>query len=937
MANYILPQVLVFQDFRLLPAETRVQLSAHISGPHAYLVRFSEPNEREAGNLGWYDRLTDTDYSWPGQPLGSRIDLGYTKVFVRDALLRYYENIMSAGDAITKVGPNRIQANTTVFASSTAAPRSPDFLDRDVQPGDVVRIRGVDTASNSHVLWTTVQRVIGVPVASSVSSATADTHNAATTTLASTINKIGGPDNCVTAAVNASGYNGLPSGHVSETYTIIVTDSSTGGNFTTARLRVISGSGTDSQINVIPAAAGSPTNIGTRGLKVTFDKNITAACQAAATAAGVTEDDLIAGQRWQVTVTQAFTPPTATSGGTYTHTLDTTYIVEVSRGGLFTSTVKPQITVTTHNGSDFSGPTDVPAAATAVPIGTRGLTISFAGTALRKGDRYYITAIGTQSGPRRIIELAHNLPAAIPNAADLDVSLFIRRPVLELSEKALVAPNRNWQAFADKLTVYSGITVQDPSWTSGGVPQPLPLFAEPSQNFGRLYVQYRAYLSNLSNTIGTVYDIGQLDDQISGPLDPDNPLKWAVFKALQNANTAGVRYTAVADPDDLNSWSQVLGLLVREEGVYGLVPLTQRRDIQELYVAHALSQSTPEQASWRTVWLSLKGIPTIPIIHNGSTVDGYSAPTTTDELPALGTVQDLPSSPGVYNVLRLTSGNADFLEQSIRPGDKVRINFAVDAYGEVSYQEYTVASIQSADQLTLATPLSLPVTIPVKFEIWRNLSRDEEAAAIGRQAGSWGHRRVRAVWPDHLGAGSRRQPGYFLAAALAGLSSGVAPHQGLTRLEIVGFDDLRRTTDYFSRAQLDTMAASGVWIVTQDADTGRVFTRHGLTTANYNDINQREEVLTRNVDSISFLINRRLDSYIGVSNVTPTLLSSLRIELMNLIGFLQQSINNRIGGQLIDATIVRFEQNELFRDRVDLVLDCVLPYPFNNMEVRLLI
>ena len=49
MATYVLPQVLVFQDFTIQPAVAANPLSAHIAGGHAYLVRESESDEREFG------------------------------------------------------------------------------------------------------------------------------------------------------------------------------------------------------------------------------------------------------------------------------------------------------------------------------------------------------------------------------------------------------------------------------------------------------------------------------------------------------------------------------------------------------------------------------------------------------------------------------------------------------------------------------------------------------------------------------------------------------------------------------------------------------------------------------------------------------------------------------------------------------------------------
>ena len=51
MATYVLPQVLVFQDFTTQPAVAANPLSAHIAGGHAYLVRESDEDEREFGNL----------------------------------------------------------------------------------------------------------------------------------------------------------------------------------------------------------------------------------------------------------------------------------------------------------------------------------------------------------------------------------------------------------------------------------------------------------------------------------------------------------------------------------------------------------------------------------------------------------------------------------------------------------------------------------------------------------------------------------------------------------------------------------------------------------------------------------------------------------------------------------------------------------------------
>ena len=55
MATYVLPQVLVFQDFQASPAAVANPLRAHISGAHNFIIRFSDDDERELGELDFYD------------------------------------------------------------------------------------------------------------------------------------------------------------------------------------------------------------------------------------------------------------------------------------------------------------------------------------------------------------------------------------------------------------------------------------------------------------------------------------------------------------------------------------------------------------------------------------------------------------------------------------------------------------------------------------------------------------------------------------------------------------------------------------------------------------------------------------------------------------------------------------------------------------------
>ena len=139
------------------------------------------------------------------------------------------------------------------------------------------------------------------------------------------------------------------------------------------------------------------------------------------------------------------------------------------------------------------------------------------------------------------------------------------------------------------------------------------------------------------------------------------------------------------------------------------------------------------------------------------------------------------------------------------------------------------------------------------------------------------------------------------------------------------------------------MALAGTWIVTQELSVtsgtlGKIYTRHALTTGDYNDINEREEMLTRNVDNISYRFKDHFEPYIGVTNVTPSMVALIRNEMALLIETLKRERTTvQLGGQLIEGDIVRVEPHELIRDRIVAVINVLVPYALNNLEIHLVI
>jgi hypothetical protein len=153
---------------------------------------------------------------------------------------------------------------------------------------------------------------------------------------------------------------------------------------------------------------------------------------------------------------------------------------------------------------------------------------------------------------------------------------------------------------------------------------------------------------------------------------------------------------------------------------------------------------------------------------------------------------------------------------------------------------------------------------------------------------------------------------------------------------VAGFDDYSRSYKLFNETQLNRMAEAGVWLVTVDRD-GTPYSRHAVTTDNL-DLNRREEMIRRNVDSLSYLFLRRLRPYIGRTNATPDMVSKLADDVNAIIRFFKSNgYTQELGSQLIDGSIRVLRLHPLLKDRIEIVLDLVVPAPLNNIELHLVV
>lgn len=661
------------------------------------------------------------------------------------------------------------------------------------------------------------------------------------------------------------------------------------------------------------------------------------------------------GVEWKYTVKQAYVKSDEDTdiviGGTDNYIgPDDTYILTCTEGCLTpaaaagtTPAQGAKFSVVTVNGREnLKNVTFTPEYWTeAQDLGTQGLTIKLNA---RTGNYKGITA-GTQivfdvisAKPYRVngVKLADDLPENMlsnkTKTTQLDVKLLYKDNI-ELPETSPVNGTTNWEQETSSFTVFENASTVNPDFSvivynedgtvaaSSYIPLYLIGYGNDHEtlytNFSKIYFNYREWSPVHASNCSLCESVSALDN-IIGPLDMDNPLKWAVYKALLNSDGASVGYVAVKDPKDLDDWQAAFNILEGRDDVYTVVPLTTDVMIQNLAVTLVNAESAAEACRWKTALFNME-LPTEGMVIGKST--NSTKPTSSDgkQVECKITANTLNASSS-FTKVTCVSGNARFIDYGVKSGDELRI---VDSQGSI-VSTHIVDQVYSNGTLTIVEPTEFEQQKAI-VEVWHTYTRDEEVELIRDRAQSFASRRIGLVWPDIVSEGGVEEPGYYLSAALAGLKSGVEPQQGLTRRTIQGFDGFTRSKPRYTESQLDLMASSGVWICVEDSD-GTPQSRHALTTSTINTF-YSEEMMTRNFDSVSKYMYQVIDTYIGVYNVTNETLRSIYYNLRNACEYL-------IGkGQMTDYTNITVKQHDLLLDRVVAYIDCGLPFAVNNVEL----
>lgn len=453
-----------------------------------------------------------------------------------------------------------------------------------------------------------------------------------------------------------------------------------------------------------------------------------------------------------------------------------------------------------------------------------------------------------------------------------------------------------------------------------------------------IHLGYRALRVDLSQT---VLDIeGELDRESRlGEASAENPLSLGVQLAL--ANTVGIIKALSISENTSEGYAIAKDILESDNSVYALVPLTMEDSILATYATHVKQMSTPEEGAWRVLVCST-ALPTQNYLAGSATA------------PAAAYVRQVT----VGSVTYFIDPDVDFLAAGVVSTDMITVNtFGIDegdnlptgtvpgdfigSWQVVAVIDSNTVQVEWADGTydfnCTNTSQSNGQFLP--YYVYRNMTVAEQAKYVKLVSQTAASNRVWNIMPDSVsvminGVETPNMPGYYLAAAHAGMVAGFPVQQGFTNIGVAGIADLQHANYYFSRTNLNSMAEGGTCLYVQAVQGGTPYCRHALTT-DVSVLEYREQLKVKNWDFLSYFYRDKLKSFIGTWNITPEMLNTVRATIIAGSELLMSQKKPKIGPPLLSYNIVTLQQNPVNKDRVTIKIRVELVSPANYFDVEL--
>jgi len=444
---------------------------------------------------------------------------------------------------------------------------------------------------------------------------------------------------------------------------------------------------------------------------------------------------------------------------------------------------------------------------------------------------------------------------------------------------------------ATSLIIPSGLMTTNASWVGA-----------------KIYVGYRAMRLDLGGQFMTLDSSTAYENFFgNGQTVWDNPLPFALSRA--KANTGSAVYGVATKYDDYASvigsgnigteHAAALEVLSAKE-VYALAPFTKDTATIASYTTHVETMSSATEKHERIAFISPE---TTWYLANGTT--------TSNPLVANKPVTATKIQENVYSVLNK------------------RVFYV---YPDVSYYSVGGVQVQKIKQSYINNMYNMGTTEYVK------LAKDYELKfSNGTTYKYYADADITdAVWTNLKNAVNYHtydvlipMPGFFLAAAVAGQTSGQTPEQGFTNLPLSGPAQIKYSNDWFTESQLNTMVTGlgGAYLMVQVGSS--VYSRHQLST-NATTVEFRELNITKSVDYVAKFIRNAISGYIGRSLISPAFLATLATIIAGVGISLVKS------GRINSFALGSVTQDTVNPDTVRASITIKPKYPVNYIKIDLL-
>lgn len=239
----------------------------------------------------------------------------------------------------------------------------------------------------------------------------------------------------------------------------------------------------------------------------------------------------------------------------------------------------------------------------------------------------------------------------------------------------------------------------------------------------------------------------------------------------------------------------------------------------------------------------------------------------------------------------------------------------------------------------------------IRYRVIRSLTKDQQVTELASMPASLGSERNALLWPDRssvsglvdgslargsdgLPAAAGEQNGSYYAAAIAGMTSGKPPHQGLSTLSLTGVSVPESRRRYFDERQIALLATAGWMVIVQETPSALPTVFHQVTT-DPATLETGEYSIIRTKDYDSRALVAVMEGFRGKWNNIPETFEFMRTALTKQGDLLKSQRYAQIGAPLLEMTITGVGESDISADRGDAFLLLRIPGPLNVIALHL--